>query len=84
MVPVPIRRFKETTSSSPGQSLTQLVSRDGNLVDPLSPSSGSIGFSGLSAFSIDDDDILDELTASVNTSQVSHSISSTSTMSPDQ
>ena len=53
---------------SKDRSLTQLVSRDGNLVDPLVPVAASIGFSGLSAFSVDDDDILDELTASVNTS----------------
>ena len=53
---------------SKDRSLGQVVSRDGTLVDPLVSVAASIGFSGLSAFSIDDDDILEELTASVNTS----------------
>tara|TARA_B100001175_G_scaffold317929_1_gene337726 strand:+ start:45 stop:4442 length:4398 start_codon:yes stop_codon:yes gene_type:complete len=53
---------------SKDKGLTQVVSREGTLVDPLVPVAASIGFSGLSAFSIDDDDILDELTVSVNTS----------------
>ena len=50
------------------RSLTQVLSRDGTLVDPLVPVAASIEFSGLSALSVDDDDILDQLTISVNTS----------------
>ena len=40
------------------RSLTQVLSRDGTLVDPLVPVAASIGFSGLSALSVDDDDMM--------------------------
>ena len=49
------------------RSLTQVVGRSGALVDPLVPIAASIGFSGLSAFTLDDDDVLDELTVYVST-----------------
>ena len=49
------------------RSLTQVVGRSGALVEPLVPIAASIGFSGLSAFSLDDDDELEELTVYIST-----------------
>jgi len=49
------------------RSLTQVVSRSGALVDPLVPIAASISFSGLSAFTLDDDDDLEELTVHIST-----------------
>ena len=47
--------------------LNQVVSRSGDLVDPLVPIAASISFSGLSAFTLDDDDDLEELTVHIST-----------------